>query len=174
MNLAFISHGIIRTHYHCNYDGLHLNDKNATLFSENILSALNKVAWPQSVKVNSPSKLFSDYYNIRAKGNAFTSTKSIQTKHPKNLFFGHLNVNSIHNQFVSIQELIKRTFDIFLISETKTDDSFPNAQCEIEDYKSFRKDWDAFGGGLLFYVNEKLNCRSLESCLPNTIIEISP
>ena len=56
------------------------------------------------------------------------------------IFFGHLNVNFIRNKFVSIQELIKRTFDIFLISETKTDDSFPNAQCEIEDYKSFRKD----------------------------------
>ena len=44
MNLAFISHGNIRTRYHCNYDGLHLNDKGATLFTENILSALNKVA----------------------------------------------------------------------------------------------------------------------------------
>ena len=44
MNLAFISHGNIRTRYHCNYDGLHLNDKGATLFTENILSALNKAA----------------------------------------------------------------------------------------------------------------------------------
>ena len=26
MNLAFISHGNISTRYHCNYDGLHLND----------------------------------------------------------------------------------------------------------------------------------------------------
>ena len=43
-----------------------------------------------------------------------------------------------------------------------------------EGYKSFRKDRDAFGGGLLFYVNEKLNYRSLESCLPNTFIEILP
>ena len=174
MNLAFISHGNIRTRYHCNYDSLHLNDKLASLFTENILSALNKVAWPQSVKVNSSFKSFSDYDNIRAKGNAFTSTKSIKAKHPKNLFFGHLNVNSIRNKFVSIQELIKRTFDIFLISETKIDDSFPNAQFKIEGYKSFRKDRDAFGGGLLFYVNEKLNCRSLKICLHNTFIEILP
>ena len=36
------------------------------------------------------------------------------------------------------------------------------------------KDRDAFGGGLLFYVNEKLNCRSLEICLLNTFIEILP
>ena len=96
------------------------------MFTENILSALNKVAWPQRVKKNSSSKSFSDD-NIRAKGIAFTSTRSIKAKHPKNLFFGHLNVNSIRNKFVSIEELIKRTFDIFLISETKIDDSFPNA-----------------------------------------------
>ena len=44
MNLTFISHGNIGARYHCNYDGLHLNDKVATLFTENILSALNKVA----------------------------------------------------------------------------------------------------------------------------------
>ena len=44
MNLAFISHGNIRSRYHHNYDGLHLNDEGATLFSEYILSALNKVA----------------------------------------------------------------------------------------------------------------------------------
>ena len=75
------------------------------------------------MKVNSSSKSFSDYNNIRAKGNAFTSTKRInKAKHPKNLFFGHLTVNSI-----SIEELIKRTFDIFLISKSKIDDSFPNA-----------------------------------------------
>ena len=68
------------------------------------------------------------------------STKSIKAKHPKNLFFGYLNVNSIRNKFVSIEELIKRAFDIFLISETKIDDSFPNAQFKIEGYKTFRKD----------------------------------
>ena len=44
LNLAFISHGKIRASYHCNYDGLHLNDKGVTLFGEYILSALNKVA----------------------------------------------------------------------------------------------------------------------------------
>ena len=80
-------------------------------------------------------------------------------KHSKNLFFGHLNVNSIRSKFVSIEELHKRTFDISLTSETKIDGSFPNAQFKIEGYKSFRKDRDAFAEGLLFYVNEKLNCR---------------
>ena len=122
--------------------------------------------------MNSSSKLFSDSDDISAKETAFTSTKSIKPKHPKNLFFGHLNVNSIRNKFVTIQELIKRTFDTFLISETKIDDSFPNVQFIFEVYKSFRKDRDAVEGGLLFYVNGNLNRRSLEICLPNAFIEI--
>ena len=50
--------------------------------------------------------------------------------------------------------------------------SFPNAQFKIEGYKSFRKDRHAVGEGPLFYVNEKLNCKSLEICLPNVFIEI--
>ena len=109
--------------------------------TENIHSALNKVAWPQSVKENSSTKSFSDSDDIRAnKGNAFTSTKSIKAKHAQNSFFGLSNLNSIRNKFVSIQDLIKSTFDIFLIKETKIDN------------KIFRKDWDVFGGGLVFYV----------------------
>ena len=80
MNLAFISHGNIKTRYHGNYDGLNLNDKVATLFTENILSALNTVGWTQNVNENSSFKSSSDSDHIRAKGNAFTSTK---TKHPK-------------------------------------------------------------------------------------------
>ena len=59
-----------------------------------------------------------------------------------------MNVSSIRNKFVSIQELMKSTFDIFLISDTKIDDSFPNAQLKIEGYESFRKDRDTLGGGL--------------------------
>ena len=75
--------------------------------------------------------------------------------------------------FVTNLLVFKRTFDIFLISETKIENSFPNAQFEIKGYKSFRKDRETFGGGLLFYVNEKLNCRSLKTCLPS-FIDILP
>ena len=153
--MTFSSHDNIRTRYHCNCDGLNLNYKGATLFTENILSALIKVAWPQSVKENSSFKSFADSDDICVKGNAFTSTKSIKAKHTKKIFFGHSNLNSIRNKFVSIQELIKSTFDIFLISEIKIVDSFLNAQFKIKGYESFRKDRHVFG--LPFYVNEKPN-----------------
>ena len=57
-----------------------------------------------------------------------------QDYYPKNKWIKfYLNVNSIRNKFVTIQELIKR------ISETKIDDSFPNAQFKIKGYKSLGK-----------------------------------
>ena len=59
-----------------------------------------------------------------------------------------MNISSVRNKSVSIQELIKSTFDIFFISKTTIDDSFPNVQFKIAGYKSFRKDRDAFSGGL--------------------------
>ena len=65
----------------------------------------------------------------------------------------------------------KENLTVLILILTKIDNSFPNAEFKIEGY---RKDRYAFGGGLPFYVNEKLNCRSLEICFPNTIIEILP
>ena len=50
----------------------------------------------------------------------------MKRKKPKNVFLGHLNINSIKNKFESVWELIKDTFDIFLLSESKLDSSFPN------------------------------------------------
>ena len=73
----------------------------------------------------------------------------------------HLNVNSLRNKFISIDELIKSKLDIFLISETKTDHSFPNQQFSIDGYKTYRRDRRNFGGGLIFYVNENILCRQL-------------
>ena len=73
----------------------------ATLLTKNILSALNKLPWQQSIKESSSSKSFSDSDDIRAKGNAFTSTKSIEAKYPNNLFFGHwMDISFVTNLLV--------------------------------------------------------------------------
>ena len=91
----------------------------------------------------------------------FPFLKKIKSEHPKNLFFGQLNANSIRNKFESVQEIIQNTFDIFLACDTKTDSSFPNQQFCVTEYRIFRKNRNAGGGGLLFYVNEDLNCKVL-------------
>ena len=36
----------------------------------------------------------------------------------------HLNINSLRNKFESIKPIISPNFDMFLVSETKLDESF--------------------------------------------------
>ena len=58
----------------------------------------------------------------------------MKRKKPENVFLRYLNINSIKNNFQSVWELIKDTFDIFLLSESKLDSSFPDDQFSIPGY----------------------------------------
>ena len=69
-----------------------------------------------------------------------------------NFCLGHLNINSIPNKLSSIMEIIKGKLDIFLISETKIDKSFPISQFSVEGFrKPFRRERKIGAGGLLLY-----------------------
>ena len=81
-------------------------------------------------------------------------------------------MTSIRNKFESVQEIIQNTFDIFLVCEIKIDSSFPNQQFCIPEYRIFRKDRNARGGGLLFYVNQDLNCKVLNKYPTRQNLEI--
>ena len=65
---------------------------------------------------------------------------------------GHLNINSLRNKFESIKLIISPNFDIFLVLETKFDESFPNNQFSISSYRMFRQDRNCFRGGLHIYA----------------------
>ena len=65
----------------------------------------------------------------------------LRMKNPQKVMLGHLNINSIPNKFEGIMDLI---------SETKIDNSFPDAQFSYKGYsKPHRKDRILGGGGLL-------------------------
>ena len=58
-----------------------------------------------------------------------------------------------------LEELIKDKIDIFLISETKLDSSFPSKKFVIKGYSPpFRLERNQNGGGLLIYVREDIPC----------------
>ena len=95
----------------------------------------------------------------KTKGNEYKNSKELTTALKQNnekLVIGQLNVNSIRNKFHEIKELIKENFNIFLVSETKIDESFPCDMFRIDGFSSYRLDRDRFGGGLLLYVDENL------------------
>ena len=54
--------------------------------------------------------------------------------HAKNTIIGHLNINSIMNKFDNLDKIVKAFF-IFLISESKLDNTFPINQFTIGNYK---------------------------------------
>ena len=71
------------------------------------------------------------------------------------------NLNQLH--------VIHETFDIFLLSETKIDESFPDKQFCLNNFRIFRKDRNRYGGGIMFYVNENLPRKSLTTEIDNLL-----
>ena len=73
----------------------------------------------------------------------------------ENAVFRHLNINSLRNKSDSISELIKGKADIFLINNTKLDESFPSNQFVMSDYKFIKKE-KKLGSGIAFYIHDQL------------------
>ena len=64
-----------------------------------------------------------------------------------------MNVNPVRNKFKVLEFLIKDKFGVFLVSESKLDSSFPEAQ--FENYRIFRQDRDKYRGGFMFHVGKR-------------------
>ena len=111
-------------------------------------------------------------------GNSYPQVQQHKLKNPKNVILGHLNVNSLRSKIDAVEELMRNNIDISLFSETKLDETFPNQQFKISGYKMFRRDRNKYGGGIMFYVNENIPCKTVNvEGLPNdcvvTLIELS-
>ena len=80
----------------------------------------------------------------------------------KELIIGYVNINSVRNKFWNLQQTVFTKTDI-LLSETKTEDSFPHSHFFAKGFKIYLKDRTKGGGGLLFYVNENLSGKIINS-----------
>ena len=70
-----------------------------------------------------------------------------------------------------MENIIEDTFDIFLISEAKIDNSFPNCQFVIYGYRMFGLDRNCFAGGLCLYVKDSIASKQLNWHKENTDAE---
>ena len=80
----------------------------------------------------------------------------------KKLLCGYLNICSLRNKIHDLSLIIHDVpIDYFVISETKLDNSFPNAQLTINNYEiRARRDKDKHGEGLIEFVRKGLICKS--------------
>lgn len=76
------------------------------------------------------------------------------------LAIAYLNINSIKSKYIMATEIIyQKLVDIFVLAETKIDESFSDAQFSVEGYQLYRKDRTIAGGGLLAYVSKEIPSR---------------
>ena len=94
--------------------------------------------------------------------------RNVRISNINRLILGHLNINSLRNKFGLLFEQIKGSIDIFMISEIKLDDSFPEGQFLIDGFHSpFRFDRNKRGGGIFLYVREDIPTKILSHDFPS-------
>ena len=97
--------------------------------------------------------------------------KHIRIKNIHRVVIGQININSLRNKFDFLSSLISGNIDILLITETKLDNSFPEAQFHTEGFASpYRLDRNANGGGILLYVFVQLIDLKPLSDVSNTLV----
>ena len=124
-----------------------------------------KTVWHESthnlLNVSSCYSL-SGFPSLSTIDNDLSKIQQQRIMYPKNTIYGHLNINSIRNKFDTLNNVVK-AFDVFLISESKLDNTFPINQFAIGDYKVFKRDQNRFGDGLILYINENIPCKPLSN-----------
>ena len=90
--------------------------------------------------------------------------KQIKIKNIHRIVIGQININSLRNKFDLLSNMISGNIDILLVTETKLDNSFPEAQFQIKGYANpYRLDRNGNGGGILLYVREDIPTKLLKN-----------
>ena len=98
--------------------------------------------------MNVTSSILNDYIN---------SMERQRERHVRNILIGHLNINSIRNKFEPVHAILsKGLLDIFCITESKLDETFPKNQFSIKDFTLHRKDRNARGGGIVSFIRSDI------------------
>lgn len=106
----------------------------------------------------------SDSDSIHSCSDHLQQCSDIRKLHPNNCLFCYININSVRYKLNELKPVIyKLNPVVFMIAETKIDDSFHLGQFFIDGYHPpFRRDKTAYGGGLLAYVRSDIPCRLLD------------
>ena len=96
--------------------------------------------------------------------------RKLRVSYPNNVIIDHLIINSIRNKSEMLQFLLADYIDIFMISDSKLDGTFPSSQSQISGFRTpYRLDRNDRGGGILLFVGENLMTRLLRHSFPHDI-----
>ena len=94
--------------------------------------------------------------------------RTIKNDNFHKIIIGHLNINSSRLKFEFLKELIGKNIYIFLISETKLNETFPPGQFLTNGYQiTHRFDRNENGGGLCLFFRGYIPCKKITpNCNP--------
>ena len=153
---------------HINKGKLHLNQKGYRLLSDMFLKEISRVFNWQFRMENSDSEECISNLTLKFEKiiDCKSTLKTIRDDNLNKVIFAHLNINSIRNKFEELISQVKGTVDVFMISETKIDDSFPIANFLIDGFSQpYRIDRNSSGGGIMLYVREDI---------PSNLLKVEP
>ena len=94
--------------------------------------------------------------------------KDIRINNINRLIIGQLNINSLRNKFEQLSTMINGNIDIFMISETKLDETFPAVQFFLQGFcDPHQFDRNCNGVGIMLYIREDIPSRLIEKKLRN-------
>ena len=78
------------------------------------------------------------------------------------LLYERLNINPLASKFDKFKLVVCGILDIFIITETKLDNTFPTTQFYMEGFSMpYRLDRNRNGGGIMIYVGEDISTKIL-------------
>ena len=104
----------------------------------------------------------------------FQHLLDIEKQTKKDLYFHIFNANSLRNKFSELHSMLVGGYiDIFGITETKLNESFPHSQFTVDGFSmySHRLDRDENGGDIACYVNSDIPHRMRKDCSYNENIQ---
>ena len=104
-----------------------------------------------------PTKVPPDRMASGCDTDLFKDVSNFRLKFKSNFIIAHVNINTYRHKFAQIQDLLrKRSVVLLAISETKLDNTFPNAQFYVDGFTVYRHDKSSISGGLLIYVRSDI------------------
>ena len=103
--------------------------------------------------------------------NPLLKIKNLRLSNVNRVIIGNLNINSLTNKFNQLKEIVLEYINILVVTETKLDDTFRNAQFLVPGFsKPFHLDRNRKGGGVMIYVSENIPSKLLSKhVLPSDI-----
>ena len=145
---------------------LHLIDKGKAFLAHNFIVYLNNTFLETHTHHPPKNFLRSDFrqtaglFQVGAELHLLQKDKRQYLNNP---LIGYLNINNVRNKTADLQIFIQNIpLDYLVLSETKLDESFPNAQFNLDGYEiRARRDRDKNGGSLNVFVRRGIICKRI-------------